>query len=267
MSLPDHYLDKNKGIRPAPYQESFNNIIYTYWYYQGQKLNKDNDNVDISHIENYIQKTSDKYGMYKPKSSHDNLWYKIIAKRNLGLNTLDPSLGKAIKHAGWWRVWDVILLTYVLGGPFLRLLASLFLWVPCLQFIQSVASEGKIRPSLFDSDKPRWKWWFLPKKLMLDESEPKMEGDSIRVVYYRTWNGKIKAVRKMQNDGKHLVLFKLYTLKSENFMLRWVSKICRKIYKRKYGDQYPYMIIKKYFLDKNHPDIDVWSKVKEDILL
>lgn len=266
MSLPQYYLDENKGVRPAPYQESFNNIIYTYWYYQGQKLNKNCDSVDIAQLQNYVNKTQDKDGLYKPKASHDNMSYLLIAKETLDIKIKKPKLLKTIKHIGWYRVWDVVLYTYLLGNPFLRFLAFLFLPITCLQLIQSVASKGKIRPSLFDSNKPRWKWWFLPKKMLVEESEAKIEGKSIRVVYYKTWNGKIKAVRKMQNDGKHLALFKLYAFKDRNFMLKLTAKICDKIYKKKYGDQYPYKIIKKYFLDKNHPDIEVWSKVNENLL-
>jgi hypothetical protein len=255
MILPKAYVDETGGVRPGPNQGSFNNIIYSTWYTiarkeQGSLTASDTDAL-IKHLA--LNDTED--GLYKPKNSHDNLTYKVIASKIFGLDvTDDMSFLKAIKDIGFYRFWDVITYGAVFGPKLLRPLFSILLFIPALQMIHGVHSEGKIRPTHFEKG-GLFPWWFRSKALVKEEFN---EGNQVT---YKTWTdykGRTQVTRHMQNDGKHLAVFRLYALK-DFFWFKLCNKVVKKMLIARYGEDYTFEIINKYFRDRKHPLIKMWE--------
>ena len=55
---------------------------------------------------------------------------------------------------------------------------------------------------------------------------------------WRTYKKEVKQTRHMQNDGKHIALFKMFVLKNFSFSFYLGSFICRFILKKKFGKNY-----------------------------
>lgn len=256
MILPKVYLDETCGVRPGPNQASFNNIVYTVWYMLARKKQHTINNNDLAALIKHIQENTDEYGLYKPKNSHDNITYKLIASKIFHLNsTTNMNFFKAIKEIGIYRIWDVIFYGTIFGPKLLRPVFRLFMFIPALQMIEACYSEGKIRPKWFgDGENSRIKWWFKKKKLIAEKH------DELRSYY--TWqvkNDKNRTSIHMQNDGKHLAVFRLCAFQDDFLVLKLAAKICKKILIKKYGHDYTYRIIYNYFLDRKHPLIAMWK--------
>ena len=256
--LPKEYIDASFGIKPAPNQDSFNNIIYSTWYIFARKLKGQLTEKDVLLYKRHLILNEDKHGLYAPKNSHDNITYKILGSKILGLNMhKNMNYVQTIKDIGFYRIWDVIMYAYFYGNSFVKLLLTPFLILPALQMIEAVGNEGKVRPDWYEENgSGRLKWWFKAKKLIKLEQTPN------KII--KTWklpNGDIKNTYHMQNDGKHLSIFKLYILKEESFIFKITAKICDKLLLKEYGENYTYKVIKRYFDDQNHPLIKEWEDV------
>lgn len=256
MILPKSYLDETCGVRPGANQESFNNIIYTIWYMIARVRQGNLDKSDMDALIKHINLNTDEHGLYTPKNSHDNITYKIIASKVFHLNR-SPKMNfwQAIKQIGIYRAWDVITYGAIFGPKILKPFFYLLLWIPSLQMIQACASGKKIRPDWINDGKhSRILWWWRRKKLIRIDEAP--------TVIYKTWElyggGEMQS-RHMQNDGTHLSVFRLYALKDEFKIFKLTAKICRSIMIRRYGKDYTYEIINKYFRDRNHPVIPMWK--------
>jgi len=259
MILPQKYLDKTYGVRPAPDQDSFNNVVFSTWYHIARKEQGNFSSADFTALIKHIEMNRDIFGLYQPKHSHDNITYMLILSEVFNLN-LTPRMNffRAIWDIGIFRFWDVITYGAIFGPKLLRPLFRLFLWIPALQMIESAAKERKIRPKLIEKKKEesRFPWWFLPKKLL------KTAPDKSGIVTLKEWEdykGRKRTTRHMQNDGKHITLFRLYAFKDKFWTFKIVSKICRKIYISKFGEDYTYEVINNYFMDRNHPVIAMWK--------
>jgi hypothetical protein len=254
--LPNKYLDKTSGVRPAPMEPSFNNIIYTAWYHIARKEQGNFSQADMVALEKHIALNQDPDGLYKPKNSHDNITYKIILSKVFKLDC-EPHMNflAAVKSIGFFRIWDVITYGAVFGPKYLRWFFRILLFIPALQMIQAVHNKGKIRPTLFDKGVGRFPWWFLPKKLIKEEF---VEANQITYKYWDCYDGEERVTRHMQNDGKHLAVFRLYAFK-DFFWFKLANKVCKKMLIKRYGQDYTYGIVNRYFRDRKHPLIAMWK--------
>ncbi len=258
---PKSYVDETKGLRPGPEQGSFNNVIYSTWYIFARKLKGQLTERDLEYYNAHIDLNNDQYGLYKPKNSHDNITYKAVG--SLFLNDgkhKQMSFIQTVKSIGFYRIWDVITYAFMYSDKLVRLLLTPFLVIPALQMIEAVANEGKVRPDWIESgDKKhlgRLKWWFSGKRLT------KLEILSNKIVKH--WvlpNGEVRHSYHMQNDGKHLAIFKLYVLRDKSFIFDIAARICDSIFRKRYGEDYTYQVIKRYFDDQNHPLIKEWERI------
>lgn len=256
MILPQSYLDETCGVRPAPNQASFNNIIYSVWYTIARQRQGNLTQDDLNGLFRHIELNTDEYGLYKPKNSHDNVTYKAIAYKLFDSDKMDDmSFLEAVKAIGIYRIWDVIFYGALFGPKLLRPLFRLFIFIPALQMVEACYNEGKVKPDWFDGTlNGRIHWWFRRGKL-IEEID-----DGIRVHKKWSFNGEEARVSvHMQNDGKHLALFKLYTFKDDFLAFKIAAKVCKKILIKRYGNDYTYGIINKYFLDRKHPVIAMWK--------
>jgi hypothetical protein len=256
--LPREYLDITLGVRPGPNQESFNNIIYTFWYILIRQLSGNLTKSDLDGLITHIKMTNDEHGLYKPKNSHDNISYKLFCSLLYHVGDIqNMSFITAITKVGIFRLDDVITYGAIFGPKLLRPIFKLFLWFPALRMIIACYRKEKIRPAMYRSKKNypnRYKWWFKKRTLQKVIIRP--------TVTYKHWkleNGEIKITHHRQNDGKHLAVFRLYTLRNKFTIFDICAKICKKILIKRYGEDYTYEIIQKYFDDQNHPLIAMWK--------
>lgn len=257
MKPGKEYFDSTYGLRPGPNVESFNNVVYSTQYIIGNTYKASLDNDILLEYEYHITKNADSYGLYIPKNSHDNLTYKIIGSKFLGKDYhKSMNLKAACKGIGF-RLWDWILYAFWLGSPLVRFTASLFLWIPALQAIESFTKKEKIRPTMFDKNLPRWKWWFRSKKLTHVQEYP-----TYVINEWEDYSGSRRYTRHMMNDGKHIWLFKLLILRKESRLFALVAKVCDNYFVKRYGEEYAYVIMRSYFQDQNHPNIDLFKGIK-----
>ena len=261
MNLPKEYIDETYGVRPAPNQPSFNNIIYLAWYIIARKILGKLSQYDLDAMNKHLELNNDKYNLYKPKNSHDNITYKMILLVLFGdINKANMSFSEALKET-FFRPWDFITYGSVFGPKLLRPFFWLFLWIPVLQMIHACWTEGKVRPKWFgDGELSRWRWWLKAELVKIEETD---------IITYKHWklpNGEIRISRHMQNDGKHLAIFRLYALKNNLPPFKICARICRHILMKRYGKDYASKIVENYFIDRNHPLIFMWSKIDGDIL-
>lgn len=252
--LPKEYIDSTYGVRPGPNQESFNNIVYSVWY-SVAKIRKGNlTNDELVMLERHLRLNNTPEGLYKPKNSHDNITYKVVAAKVFGLPYISSmNFWRAIKDIGIFRIWDVVTYGAVFGPKLLRPFFKMMLWLPALQMIYACATAGKVRPMMFgDGEHSRYKWWFR-KKLQLVE-----HNDNMTIKHWILPDGSKRATRHMTNDGKHLAIFRLFALKDLPFF-GLCARICRRILIKRYGPDYTYEIINRHFLDRNHPIIPLWK--------
>lgn len=246
--------DETGGLRPAPKQESFNNIVYSTQNIIGKITKKELTNDDLDLYIQHVTLNSDVKGLYKPKNSHDNLFYKIIGSRVLSLGyEKNMSLLGALKSV-LLRPYDWFMFGYLLGNPVIKAVCKPLLFIPCAVMILSVLKKEKVRPKLWE----RLPYFLHKKKLV------KLEKKATRVI--KTWrlpDGKEIQTFHMQNDGKHLTLFKLYAFRRDNFMFDITAKICHNLYKKRYGEEYAYHIMKNYFEYQQHPNIELFKNVKD----
>lgn len=253
------YWDNTGGLRPGPNVESFNNVVYSTQYVIGRKIKNQLSDQDIDLYTTHMSLTEDENGLYKPKNSHDNITYKIVGLDALNLTTERPmNLLRAVIDIGP-RPWDWILYSWVFGGKITRFIASFLLFIPCLQILQAVNKKEKIRPKLWDN---RWKWWYLPKTLLQVDERPTQT--------IKTWETKymdeLQRTRHMQNDGKHIALFKLYYGKDKSWQFKLTAKLAHKIFVSRYGEEYVHGVMKRYYMDQKHPNIEVYKGIKDFLL-
>lgn len=258
INLPSEYIDETYGVRPGPNQESFNNIIYSTWYVLAKKLKGTLDSDDLSYYTTHIELNEDKNGLYKPKNSHDNVMYKLIGNKALNMfYDRNISYFAAIWAVGLYRIWDVILISHIKAPKWLKVLLTPLLIIPCIQMILSCKSEGKVRPTMFNSGRDsRILWWFKKKTLTLTKYT---RNSTIKT--YSIGPDITKTIRIELNDGKHLALFKLFVFQDESFILKQTAKICQKMLVKRYTWDYTYEMINQYFLDENHPVIKEWRDI------
>ena len=259
MDLPKEYIDETYGVRSAANAPGFNNIVFTAWYHVYKKHNKNMTTDDFSSLVAHLKLNNDEYGLYKPKNSHDNITYKMILVELFGLQKdNDMSFIQASKDAGFYRIGDIITYGYSFGPKLLKPLFGLLLFIPALMMIEAVYNEGKVRPHLIESDSSdsRFPWWFLPKTLVKEYSAV---NDTQIHKEWKDYKGRTRITRHMQNDGKHLAIFRLYALKDKSLVFKLTSRICRSILIKRYGENYTSEIIKNYFIDRNHPLIKLWE--------
>lgn len=258
MILPKSYLDDTMGVRPGPEQGSFNNVIFSYWYTVARKEQGKLNNPDLDALKIHLELNDDGYGLYKPKNSHDNITYKMLAQKTFKIgSTDDMNFWKAIKDIGFFRIWDVIIYGAVFGPKLLRPLFKLFLFIPCMQIVDAIKKKEKIRPSWYDKNdfkNSRILWWFRKRELINEEPHgPTMLKD------WKLSNGEVRRSAHMQNDGKHIALFKLYELRKEFPIFERCAQKCRKLLIDRYGKDYGYEIVNNYFMDRKHPVIAMWK--------
>ena len=256
MNIPKEYIDETYGIKPAPNTDSFNNIIFLAWYMIARKQNGDFDNVDFDSMLKHLELNDDGNGLYEPKNSHDNVTYKLVLDKVFSLDQKkNMDFFTAVKDVGLFRIWDIILYGHLFGPTLLKPLFSLLMFIPALQAIEATYNDGKVRPKWFGDGKiSRYKWWFKRKKLVKEEFRNQ--------ITYKTWelkDGSQMTSRHMQNDGKHLAIFKLFAFRDKSLAFRIASKICRSMFIARYGEDYTYEILKNYFIDQNHPVPPLWK--------
>jgi hypothetical protein len=255
MNLPKGYVDETGGVRPGFKEASFNNVVFLTWYMVVRDIQGTLNQTDLDSMHKHLELNNDEYGLYKPKNSHDNVSYKMILSEYFGLNlTEDMNFLKAIKDIGMFRLWDVIMYGSVFGPRLLRPLFRLFLFIPALQMLQAiwVPVDGKVRPKWVDGKNSRILWWFTKDLISVEETE---------VRKFKSWNTPfgVKVSSHMQNDGKHLAVFRLLAFKDRFWIFRLTAKIARKKLIKMYGEDYTYGIIFRYFLDRKHPLIKMWK--------
>lgn len=260
MKLPIEYIDDTFGVKPGKDQDSFNNIVYAAWYHLARAEKGTFSETDHDSLVAHLALNNDEHGLYKPKNSHDNISYKIILNEVFKLK-FDKKMSyfRAILDIGLFRIWDVILYWFIFGPKGFRWMARPFLFIVGLQMIEAAYKKDKIRPKIFDAKDPanqRFPWWYLPKKQV-------GKGEGLGGVYiYKYWKdyrGNERTTRHMQNDGKHLLIFKLYAFQHKSLTLRITAKICRKILTSRYGTDYTYGVLNRYFLDREHPVPPMWK--------
>jgi len=265
MILPLRYLDDTMGVRPSPNQESFNNVVYSAWYHIAKLRSNTHTPQDSKALLKHLYLNTNDYGLYAPKHSHDNITYMLILFEVFGIPKLRKmNFLRAIKDIGLFRVWDVITYGSLFGPGVLRYFFRLFLFIPALQMVHAALKKDKIRPKLIEKDRSisRFPWWFLPKKFI------RITDESNSVVTFKEWKdykGTKRITRHMQNDGKHLSVFRLYAFSHKFWIFKITSKLVRRILISRYGDDYTYEIINSYFEDRGHPVISLW-KNNGDIL-
>jgi hypothetical protein len=261
MILPSEYVDETCGVRPAPNHPSFNNVIFSAWYHFARDKQGKFNKHDLDAMLKHLNDNDDGNGLYKPKNSHDNLTYKMLMSKHFELGMEDKmSFSKAAWSIGLYRVWDVITYGAVFGPKPLRPLFGLLMIIPAVQSLISLLIGSKIRPQLFEpksSQQPsRFPWWFRKKKL-IDEME--IHDGLVTIKTWLDYKGQKRVTRHMQNDGTHLAVFRLAILKKDFLVCRIAAKIAKKILIKRYGNDYVYGIINKYFRDRKHPVIDMWK--------
>lgn len=230
-NLPQDYLDDTFGIRPAPKQESFNNIIFLLEYllaidFQGKK-----QPIHKEWWKKHWELNLDENGLYKPKNSRDNLYAKIMGDQYL-LGRSQLSLNECLKHIN--RVTDVVLWTLILGGFWAKLAVIPLIPLMLVEVVYSIAKEGKVRPKIHE-----------------------------RILW--TLQGKKYNLTRTINDGKILYIMSLWALSGKYRLFYYLEKLCSSILKKRYGENYFAEMLKVYFKDKDHPIIKEWEKIKETL--
>ena len=246
------------GVRPGPNQSSFNNIVFSYWYHVARTQQGQFNQQDLDALKKHINDNKDEHGLYAPKNSHDNITYLMLSKKSFHIgSTDDMDFWTAIKEMGVFRIWDVITYGAVFGPKYLRWFFRLFLFIPCWQMVSAIKSEGKTRPKWFEFDRPHYSrilWWFKKRELVKEDVQP--------TITYKTWrlkDGTERVSRHLQNDGKHLAVFRLYGLMNELPAFKKCAQKCRTLLIEKFGPDYTYEIINNYFQDRKHPVIAMWK--------
>lgn len=254
MKMPKEYFDSNYGVKPHPDVESFNNIVYLLYYIRNRMLRKKLTNQDLTMVNYHLKATRDQNGLYKPKNSHDNLTAKMLLSETLSIPN-DMKYSAIFKNLSMLlRPWDLITYGVVFGPKIVRILLRPLLIIPALQMIQSCATAGKVRPKLIEKNdlkSSRILWMFFKK---LDKVE---ETELITYKHYKTPFGP-KVERHMQNDGKHLTIFRLNILKDKFFEFKICAKICRYILRKQLGDNYGYEVVNRHFSNRQHPLIGMY---------
>lgn len=234
------YLDETGGVAPEKNHPSFNNILYSYYLLLGLKLSGKLKHQDVLIYENHINQNLTKEGLYKPKSSHDNMTAFYLALRTF---VLYYDRDGFIKYPNlllvWWniglhRIWDVLLYWYISSGFYGRLFLTPFMILPCLLMISACYEKKTIRPELHE----------------------------------RIWlrlQGKSYETRLVLNSGKPLSVIKLNYLKNKGFIFKITANICKKILVKRYGVEFMHELLYILFNDKNHPAIAAWKGIKDPI--
>jgi hypothetical protein len=253
LDLPDIYVTPEYGVSndPIKYYTGENAIVFTAWYHLGRDIKGVFNLKDTEAMNIFLEASKDEHGLYARKNSHDNITYKMLLSKhfNLGLEDEMSSL-EAIKSVGL-RVWDMILYFRFFGPKYLRWLAMPLMFIPALQAIHSAYVQGKIRPAW----ERRWWWWHFPKK--------EIKREYIRNFHCITWEnfkGEHHRLCYYQNDGKHLSLFKSFVLKKFSLSFWIASKIIKKIYLDRYGEDYGYVILHNYFGAVYRPVTDMYRE-------
>lgn len=244
--LPLQYRENNFGIRAIPHQIGGENpIVFLTWWIIGLSLTKKINDRELLYAKKHIDLCGLPGGLYGPKNSHDNITYLLVLKKFLGL-PIEVNLRKIHKEIGFWRIADLLFYGLFSNNILTRCISYILSPVILLQMLTSVLKQYKVRPAYIEHK--RFLWWHKKKDLISEETHNN--------VIVKTWelkDGTIKTTRYMQNDGKHIVLFKLFILNN-----KLLNKIFSKLYKKRYGQNYIYKVLYTYF-GTSHPSADVWK--------
>jgi len=224
------FLDDTDGLRSATYENGFNNILFSSELIVGKYLNGMLEQADIDLYMSHCMINEDSIGGYKPKNSHDNITGKIVAMTLLKQDSVlkRMKLLPLIWAIGFYRIWDVVLYVFLLGGSVGRFLMRPFMFIPALQMIHACWKAGKVRPE-------------LPERIMLA-----LQGKPCAKVLY-------------QNDGKILSPLKLVVLVDKSWTMKYTAKVCQSILEKRYGENYMYSVFANYFKESDHPVRLAWK--------
>ena len=254
--MESKYLDNTKGLRPAPNEESFNNIVYSTQYIIGLDVSH---SIEVKELDNYfyhLSATNDEHGLYRPKNSHDNITMKLVGSKYFRLRYhKEFSLPQAIKSIGPRP--ECILYSFWSNNKLIKLLSKPLLFIVALQCLDGISKSEKVRPEFFE----RLDWMFKDRDLVKVVTNP-----TFTTKTWRLNDGTIKETRHMQSDGKHLAPFKLFILKNESWLMRQVAIYCDKKLTKELGPCYMHEIFKRYYHDQNHPNILLYKNIRNFIM-
>lgn len=252
--LPIIYRENNFGVKAIPEQNNQENpIVFLTWWTIGLLLKHMMNKTEMNYTLKHLKLMNLPGELYARKNSHDNITYQMLLKKTLKLE-VKPDLNKICKEIGWFRLPDLIFYGRLSESFITRLICFILMPITFLQMYVSATSKGKVRPAYIE-DK-RFLWWHRRKKLI--------EIENTGNIIIKTWKFKddaVKQTKHMQNDGKHIVLFKLLILNN-----KLMNKIFDKIYVKKYGQNYIYRVLYTYF-GKSHPAADVYKGINNFLLL
>jgi hypothetical protein len=252
-TIPSAYIDETGGIRGEKNQDTFNNVVYTFWYCMAKYIKGTIEESDIQQLRNHLVLNGAEQGNYLPKMSHDNITYWLLANEFWNLK-LPPKFNLKMLRAVWARPWDLALYTYVLTPGPLKLLFKPFLCFTAMHILHACKVGEKTRPSLLRSD--RKYWWFRKKKLVqVDHSRGYQT-----VKVWEDYKGCTRFTYHMLNDGKHLSIFKLLVF---GHLFPKTKEKCRLVLRERFGAAYTAAIIGRYFKDRRHPVIKQWYDTRD----
>lgn len=242
----ENWLDEFYGLKPhrTKHENSFNNIIFSAEFILALQEAGILTQTELSVFEKHVDITATEFGLYLPKSSHDNLTAKITSllalKDHVRLDRIDLSAAQSGKHPRD-RIFYGFLLSknplYWLGMPFVM-----------FEILRAIWSKGKTRPD----------WWepgafMFRLKALLGLIKPtrtvKVMGG---IEWYYNYHGSEQRIATVQNDGKILNLLRLNALRHFKIFKPFV-RYCKRLYVKKYGNQFQSQLLGNYFEEPEHP--------------
>ena len=252
------YLDNTNGLNPSIGAESFNNIVYSARLCLGKQIQGTINRDDLKLLKSHIKLNLDEYGLYKPKNSHDNITSMIVGLHIL-LDNGDQEaqellnnmcFHKAIRGANF-HPKDVIFYGYTLLDGIWKSFYKALMPLEIIIHLWSCIKKHKIRPK-FDVELIRF---YLDKKKKFIRKEYSITGYGYDLVYELGTGHEFR--RKYQlNSGKFLTMKKIYVAQKESLIMRFVGKICEKILKKHFGEEYMKEMNREYFRVEEHPCIE-----------
>lgn len=248
----DDWIGSDFGIKPTRSQDdnSFNNIVYSTALliamdrYNRTKISKAEYEKFIRLYRAHLVATNTPDGLYKPKNSHDNIMAKIA-----GLTVvmpIDVSQMNADKAVSKKHPRDVILFRYLLDGG---LLWTALMPLAILDMVRAAVAK-KVRPEWYSK-----KYFWFRVKVALGISKPRLEykivGGTEEV--HSTPNGD-QWLRRLQNDGRILNLFRLYALRDDK-KFKWLLPLFKKLYVWNMGENFQSKMMENYYQEDDHPVI------------
>lgn len=211
-----------------------NEIVFLTNLFIAMKIKGVYTKVESDIFERHLTINDDGNGGYLPKNSHDNVKMKLFGSLILDHDLKDnkPTLMSLVKTS-WYRPWDMVVFSFLLGGTVLKCVSRLFLPLYCLVAIQSALSKGKIRPDWVEKDKNLSRWRFIfRKKEFINQLNTR---DGWRRNYRMLDNDQLYTQRLHQNDGKHLYTIGLLALSKKSFTCRLFFRLYCYIMEKRMG--------------------------------